>query len=509
MLRMDEINKIRKLYLSGTMSKNEIAKRFSRSWETNDRIVKMYSGEFTNRGKRPGRLPTVATPEVIKAVEKYFVEEDMKKVKKKQRYKTNTIYKELKDRGVYKGSLRRMHDIVKALRKKQNQTKDASYLPLEFSLGSTLQVDHGEADIEVNEIRYTGYLFVASVPGQVLRYCQFFPTKASEAWGEFHERVFCFFGGIFGKVIYDNDSVLVAKVLGTERKQTNFSLHLEEHYGFMSKFCNVAAGNEKGSVENSVGYCRRNYIPGCPKFSNWSEVNDFLEQACEKTIREGKHYKSKESLQSIFEKMQPELIALLPTKKWYKRSDGRVNSYQLVTVDKKEYSLPEKYVGTSVQVFLSVLEVAFFKDGELVGTHKRLYHEESSLNLEHYLDQLEYKPSALWDCKAVKQHEFNPKLLEMWDRLSKRLPKKHANQQFIQTLILGRKHGQKSLLEAVELALLYGAIDSAAVENIIRQSQTEQQHFDDKAIKKLLPSKIMCDWGFDLSVYTDLCKEVS
>lgn len=508
MLRMDEINKIRKLYLSGTISKNEIAKKFNRSWETIDRILKMSQEELENRGKRPGRVPTVVTPEVIEAVEKYFIEEETKKVKKKQRYKTNTIYKELKEQGIYKGSLRRMHDIVKDLRRKHNQTKDASYLPLEFSLGSTLQVDHGEADIEINGIRYTGYLFVASVPGQALRYCQIFPTKASEAWGEFHERVFRFFGGVFAEIIYDNDSVLVAKVLGTERKRTNFSLCLEEHYGFLSKFCNVAAGNEKGSVENSVGYCRRNYLPGYPKFSNWNEINAFLEQACTETIRKEEHYKSKESLQSIFEKMQSELMTLLPVKKWYKRSEARVNSYQLVRVNKKEYSVPEKYVGTSVQIFLSVFDVTIFKDNEQIATHKRLYHEESSLNLEHYLDQLECKPSAFWDCKAVKRHAFNPKLLEMWDRLSNKHPKKHANQQFIQTLILGRKYGQKRLLEAVELALLYGAIDSAAVENIIRQIQTEQPFFDSEAVKTILSTETRCNWSFDLSVYTELCKGV-
>ena len=44
-------------------------------------------------------------------------------------------------------------------------------------------------------VRTKEYLFVASVPGQVLRYCQAFPIKATEAWGEFHERAFQFFGG--------------------------------------------------------------------------------------------------------------------------------------------------------------------------------------------------------------------------------------------------------------------------------------------------------------------------
>ena len=151
---------------------------------------------------------------------------------------------ELKEKGIYKGSIRRMLQVVSALRQRHNKTKKASFLPLEFPLGSALQIDHGEFEAEIDRQRVKGYVFVASVPGQVLRYCQIFPTKASEAWGEFHERTFAFFGGVFPRVIYDNDTVLVKKIIGSEREQTSFSMGLEEHYGFESHFCNAAAGNE-------------------------------------------------------------------------------------------------------------------------------------------------------------------------------------------------------------------------------------------------------------------------
>ncbi len=40
--------------------------------------------------------------------------------------------------------------------------------------------------------RVKGCLLVASAPGQMLCYFQAFLTKASKAWGEFHERAFHF-----------------------------------------------------------------------------------------------------------------------------------------------------------------------------------------------------------------------------------------------------------------------------------------------------------------------------
>jgi len=255
-----------------------------------------------------------------------------------------------------------MQDIIRELRMNRGQAKRKSFLPLEFPLGSALQVDHGEAEIEVNGIRCKGYLFVASVPGHVLRYCQIFPTKSTESWGEFHERTFRFFGGIFPRVVYDNDSVLVKKVIGRERKQTSFSLTLEEHYGFESHFCNLAAGNEKGAVKNGVGYCRRNFLPGLPNFADWNTANSSMEDFCLKDIETEKHYKTQESLFSLFSNLK-DILQILPQKKeWYKKSDCRVDSFQLVVADKHLYSVPERFVGSHVRVLLSVSEVKILKD---------------------------------------------------------------------------------------------------------------------------------------------------
>ena len=48
--------------------------------------------------------------------------------------------------------------------------------------------------------------------------------KSREAWGEFHERTFRMFGGIFSKVIYDNDTVLITDV--EEKMPREFSVYL-------------------------------------------------------------------------------------------------------------------------------------------------------------------------------------------------------------------------------------------------------------------------------------------
>jgi transposase len=505
---MDEINKIRKAYFTRGESKNAIAKCFKRSWETIDRIVTSTREELENRGKRKGKKKTVITPEVEAAIHALLDEEVERKVRRKQRYTARAIYNTLKERGIYKGSEKHIETTAKRLREERNQPKNISYLPLHFPLGSAIQVDHGEADIIIGGIRFTGYLFIGSVPGEVLRYCQIFPVKSQEAWGEFHERMFRFFGGVFSRSIYDNDSVMVRPILGNEKRQTSFSLSLEEHFGFESHFCNVASGNEKGAVENAVGYCRRNFLPGLPAFSNWDLANQYLEDCSLKNISEGRHYKTDNPLILAFNELRNRLIPLPPRKSWSKSLDCRVDSCQLASIDHHEYSVPEKYVGASVRVLLGVFQIKIFKDDEMIAQHNRQYGNKDSLILDHYLDQLQYKAAAIKDSKVIQNHKFEPILQEMWGRLLERHETKEANRQFVKILLLGRCCYQENLLEAISVCLRLGAINHAAVETTLKRQTEQSIIFDEEKLKGQLKSVEQKSWEFDLSPYAELCVEV-
>lgn len=474
MLRMDEVNKCRKAYNNGD-SINQIAKRYGRSWTTIKNIVETPLEELENRGCRPNRMCTVTTPEVEDGINGYLTIEEQLGVKKKQRYTAALIYKELTAKGIYKGSVRQLQDAVKQLRQQRGQVKVKSHLPLEFPLGSTAQIDHGECDLIVGEQRVLGYLFVCSIPGAVLRYCQIFPVKSREAWGEFHERSYQFFGGVLPIGTYDNDCVLVKEVLGKDRKQTQFSHALEEHYQINSRFCNPAAGNEKGSVENGVGYCRRNYLAGCQSFESWDIVNENLEKSCWENIDTGHHYRTNRPLKDIFNEMAKQLNPLAINHKWRRWKEAHVDSYQLVHIDSQGYSVPERFVGSTVRIGVGVFDIEILSENTAVARHSRRFGESgSSLCLDHYLDQLMRKPGALWDCKAVQQHSFSPEFLEIWQRLQERYPGGKANRKFIKILHLGRKYGSVNLTSAIEKALFLRTVEPEALENIIHSSFTHE-----------------------------------
>ena len=498
---MDEVNKIRKAVLSKGESRNFVAKKFNRSWDTINRIVSIPREDLKLRGQRQKRGGKVVTAELRSRIEFELSQERRLGVRKKQMWKARTLFNKLKEEGLYQGSERRFQEIFREIRLSLDTQSVKSYLPLDFDLGEALQIDHGEADIILGGHRITVYMFVATVPGHQFRFAQSYPLKSQEAWGDFHNEAFDFFGGVFPKCIYDNDSVLIKEVLGHDRKQTDFSLALQEHFDFEAIFCNAAAGWEKGSVENAVGYMRRNYLAGLPEFGSFADLNHHLKTCSVKDLEKSLHY---EKWSRLVEVLGPN-----PEKKdWEKTDSLYVNSYQLVTYDKHEYSVPERFVGQYLEARVSILAFKLFCQGEFVASHRRCFlNNEHSLTLDHYLDPLLNKPSGLAHCRAVKTHSFSTEAQQLWCRLKNKYDSRNANREFIKALLLGRKSTTDQWQIAVGLAISYGSIESDAIANILHQVQNPTPIATTEWLSQRMPHLSSYGIKFDMSAYADLSRE--
>jgi len=58
------------------------------------------------------------------------------------------------------------------------------------------------------------------------------------------------------------------------------SIFTKAYYAFNAHFCNPSSGNEKGLVENLVGFIRRNAMVPLPKVASLEELNDRLIMTC-------------------------------------------------------------------------------------------------------------------------------------------------------------------------------------------------------------------------------------
>ena len=120
-----------------------------------------------------------------------------------------------------------------------------------------------------------------------------------------HQNAFEFFGSVPKRVMVDNlKSAVLRRILGRPPVFSPKYLDFANHYGFAITPCNVGKGNEKGRVENAVGYVKKNFLAGLdiPGFVAIAPAaRHWLETVANVRI----HGETRKSPVALFEKERP------------------------------------------------------------------------------------------------------------------------------------------------------------------------------------------------------------
>ena len=180
-----------------------------------------------------------------------------------------------------------------------------------------------------------------------------FPSQNQECLLIGMRRIFEYIGGVHARIRFDNMSTAVAQVLeGTERKLTDGFTRFMLHYRFQADFCNPASDNEKGNVENKVGYIRRNALVPIPTIISFEEFNSHLFDWCENDA-ERPHYQRGVTIQSLWEDEKPKLL-MLPEVPYnvFNYESLRVSKTGFVCIDTNKYGLSPELHDETVQAML-------------------------------------------------------------------------------------------------------------------------------------------------------------
>lgn len=275
---------------------------------------------------------------------------------------------------------------------------------------------------------------------------------------EGHIEAFKFFGGVPHYGIYDNMRTVVKDGWGKHvaSEQKDF-VQLKAHYAFQSKFCNPGQGNEKGLVENLVGWSRQNMFVPVPRVSSFHELNELLRQRC---LTYQKHT-IKGRISSVGQDFGVERNKLIALPKRHmepiRQVIAKVNHFAVVRFERNRYSVPTAYAGSDVTVKASVFEISIWHRAKQIASHPRSYGENTvSYHLDHYLPLLEKKPRAVWNAQPVR-HAKLP--LAFWD-----FAKKLANDyEVVKLLKLASQYGISSALQAIEKASERGSFSYEGV----------------------------------------------
>jgi len=365
----------------------------------------------------------------------------------KQRHTARRVYDRLVAEHGFCGSEVTVRRAVARLRGKRLD----AYVPLEAPFGRIAQADFGSAVVTIAGVRCEVALFCLRAKASKVPFVVAYPNERLEAFLAGHVEAFEFFGGVFAELWYDNAKTAVAKILaGPAREEHERLSALRAHYLFASSFCTPGCGNEKGSVENLVGYARRNaLVPYSREFADMAALNEHLRAWCE-----GERERNGEAWQ-----LESAALGGLPGQPFSASVSRPVvaSKTALVSVDRVRYSVPVACAGTTLRAESFVSRVDLYRGSECVASHARSYTRgETVLELAHYLDAFVRKPRAALCCAALASAD--PVFVRARD-LALRSPDGHHT--FAEILLLGRELGLEELAAALRASLASGAPTTA------------------------------------------------
>jgi transposase len=344
-------------------------------------------------------------------------------------------------------------------------------VPQSHPIGEEAEVDFGQISFRLGGELVIGRMFVMRLSASGKAFHRIYANEAQEVFIDGHVRAFEHFGGVPGRIRYDNLKPAVVRVLkGRDRKETERFVAMRSHYRFDSFFClpGIGGAHEKGGVEGEVGRFRRRHLVPLPKVETLSELNDLIALADD--IDDARHIFG--HVNSVGTEFAAELPALRPLPdepfEIMLALRPRVDHKSRVSVRQSFYSVPARFVGRRIDVYLGAEHVEAREAGRLVARHERAVGKGAEqLCLDHYLEVLNYKPGALAGATALEaaraSGSFSDVHERFWKAARRKLGDTAGTRALIEVLLAHRHVDHQVLVEGMERALSAGSVDPAVV----------------------------------------------
>jgi len=406
------------------------------------------------KASNPDKYPVLGP--YLKIIDEWL--ENDRREPRKQRHTAKRIFHRLQQEHGYLGGYSSVKQYVRKC-KRLLYEGNVGYLPLGQPKGHS-QIDFGQFKYyDVVGRDQFGYALTISFPYSNAAFVQVFKSENQECLLEGMKRIFTHIGATPIRLKADNMSTAVTHILEDGKRELSEGFaRFMLHYRFHAEFCNPAAGNEKGHVENKVGYNRRNFLVPIPAIEDFDAFNQSLLGRCEEDM-DRVHYKHGVTIRELWKKEQAHLLSL-PEHEYhvFRYETARVNNYGCILVDTNRYGISPEYVGQIVQLRIHYNQIEIYHDHTLLKTYERSYGKNEEI--------LDWKQSIGVMCKkpggAVHARFFDqiPKLWREHLQATTRRERK-SSLLVLQEIV---KDGNDALAsDAIALAHECGRLDSDSI----------------------------------------------
>jgi transposase len=384
-------------------------------------------------------------------------------------YTAQQILQEIKTQG-YAGGYSILKEFVQWVR----PVRKPAFLMLDFAAGECAQVDWGSyGSVTVGCARRRLSFFVMVLCYSRMIYIEFTLSQGMEQFLSCHRHALEFFGSSPAKVMIDNlKSGVLEHPPGLPPRFNPRYLDFAAHYGFRPVACQVGKGNEKGRVENGVGYVKKNFLNGLDILS-FGALNpagrQWMDTVANVRIHGETHCKPIER----FAQEKP-LLRPLPTMSYDCAvvQPTSANGCCRVVLDTNRYTVPYLYASQKLTLKIYPDQLLLYHHEKLIATHLRSYdHRQDIRNPDHIQELLVHRHRA-------REQTFLQAFLSLGpqaDLYTRKLQEKRLNApHHIQKIVaLSQLYGPDKVARALDDALTFEAYGCEYIANILEQRERQ------------------------------------
>ena len=241
-----------------------------------------------------------------------------------------------------------------------------------------------------------------------------------------------------------------------------------DHYGFTIKPCGVGKGNEKGRVENGVGYVKKNFLNGLA-LGEFSALQPHARRWLDEIANVRRHGETRERPIDRFEKEKTAMSLIqVPEFDIGQLHSLRASNQFRVTLDTNRYSVPADYASQPVLLKAYPDRVCIYHQDQLIARHPRSYERHRDFeHPDHPKALLNQRRNAHEQQLLARFLRLSPQSPRYYQQLEdKRLNAKHHVQKIV---ALAEIYGDDKVARAIADACELGAISCEYIANLLEQ----------------------------------------
>jgi hypothetical protein len=287
-------------------------------------------------------------------------------------------------------------------------------------------------------------------------------------------RAFNVLEGIPQRLVFDNLTLAVRRIIGAERELTPAFKALVSHYLFEACFTRPGEGHDKGGVESRGKNIRLQHMVPIPRGDNLTEI-------CETVLKE-----LHDSYQTKLNADKRIIAESFVDEKRYLRPlppvpfDPRrlvlvaVNNKALVRIEGADYAVPSTWARLDATAYVGITEITLICLDQQVRVPKQPPGTRY-IKYRNYLPELSRKPQAARQVAPEIIDELAEPLPQLWEMLNKAYGGREAGRVLSRLLGAIVEHGEEAVKTALSKALALGSSNLLALTGKLETHLTPQQ----------------------------------